>query len=787
MDASNWEGKKIGGRYQVEELLGQGGMSSVYKAFDPNLQRMVAIKLVHPHLSSNQEFVRRFEVEATAVARLRHSNIIQVYDFNHDGNMYFMVLEFVPGETLQQRIKRLNASGRQLPVEDVLRFTIDICKAADYAHQRGMVHRDIKPANVMLDVNGNAILMDFGIARIMGGQQHTATGAVLGTALYMSPEQIQGLHPDARADIYSIGVMLFEALSGRPPFEADSAMTLMMMHMKDPVPDIESLHPGIPHSIKAIVNRALEKERANRYQSAGEMATALQKVLDQMAVKPTSEIPATSATIIETIESPEIPGIAPEIEQEASFATIIQPAVEVPAPDTSTQVLAREDMTLVEQDVAASLERKEKGSHPPGKEAVREPMKLNLKLILPLAGVFLLILIGGGLAVSGAFTPRTTEPAGLAATTLDATDSLPVIVASDTETVTEPVDEEATATETIEPSATATDAPTVEPTETPTPEPRALVIAGADKIAFVRDSDVWVANLDGSELQQLTDDGTIKKYLRWLPDGQGLSYISGKCIYTASLAGETRLITCFNNSQTLDSFEVSPDGLRVALSLDVQLYILPFDLERLSQANNHPKLEAMADCQDLAPYQRNAVYQTRWSADGKELALVIMGVVGEGRRGDIVQIVPIDLCIPNPRISINFPPPFFTFREYQRDGKLHGLTWDGESLFAFNGNTRNDGYGDLHLFNRQAIKETLLVNPIDKACCYRDPQFSPDGTYLLFAFQDIRDADKGITRLYYVPYGTIDTGARYEPLPLPEFSDKKAQPQAVLRKAVTTP
>jgi serine/threonine protein kinase len=793
MEASSWEGRKIGGRYQIEELLGQGGMSSVYKAFDPNLQRMVAIKLVHPHLSNNQEFVRRFEVEATAVARLRHSNIIQVYDFNHDGNIYFMVLEFVAGETLQQRIKRLNTSGRKLPVEDALRFTIDICKAADYAHQRGMVHRDIKPANVMLDVNGNAILMDFGIARIMGGQQHTATGAVLGTALYMSPEQIQGLHPDARADIYSIGVMLFEALSGRPPFEADSAMTLMMMHMKDPVPDIESLHPGIPHEIRTIVNRSLEKDRANRYQSAGEMATVLQKVLDQMSVKPASQTPAVSATMVEIIDEPDLPEPSPEPapikgQPDSSFETIIQPAPEVSAPDGSTtQVLARDDRTVVEPEEVVQAGRSRKSEYPSKEESVRTPAALNLKLILPLAAVFLLILIGVGLAVSGAFSPRPTQPVGLVAASPIATDPLPVIAPSETVDVPAPSDPDPAATETTAPIPTETDAPTLEPTETPTPEPKAPVIAGADKIAFVRDYDVWAANLDGSDLEQLTADGTIKKYLRWLPDGQGLSYISGKCIYTVSLAGDTRLITCFNNSQTLDSFEVSPDGLRVALSLDVQLYLLPFDLEQLSQANNHPKLVAMADCQELAPYQRNAVYQTRWSEDSKELALVIMGVIGEGRRGDIVQIISVDRCIANPLISIHFPPPHFSFREYERDGKLHGLTWDGYSLFAFNGNTRNDGFGDLNLFNRQTVKETLIVNPIEKSCCYRDPQFSPDGTYLLFAFQDIRDADKSVTRLYYIPYGTIGTGARYEALPIPEFINQKDQPQAVLRKAAMVP
>src|SRR5574340_985769 len=298
MAKDRWIGQVLGGRYQIEELLGQGGMSAVYKARDPNLQRTVAIKLIHPHLSDNEEFVRRFESEATSIARLRHPNIVQVFDFNHEGDLYYMVLEYVAGETLQSRIKRLNAAGRYQPIRDVLHYTIDVCKAADYAHDRGLIHRDIKPANVMLDVSGNAILMDFGIARMLGGQQHTATGAVLGTALYMSPEQIQGLHPDARSDIYSIGVTLFEALGGRPPFEADSVMTLMMMHLNDPVHDLNTLHPGIPDEVREVVNRALEKDRSKRYQSCTEMADALQKALASLPAQEAAPAPVDRKSVV---------------------------------------------------------------------------------------------------------------------------------------------------------------------------------------------------------------------------------------------------------------------------------------------------------------------------------------------------------------------------------------------------------------------------------------------------------------------------------------------------------
>jgi len=216
MPKSNWIGKKLSNRYLIEEMLGQGGMSAVYKASDPNLKRVVAIKMIHTHLSDDPNFVSRFEEEAASVAQLRHPGIIQVFDFNKDDDVYYMVLEFVPGETFQDLLKRLNKEGRQLPGNKAAEYMAGICDAVDYAHQRGMIHRDIKPANLMLNTQGQAILMDFGIAKIVGGQSHTATGAVVGTAMYMSPEQIRGESPDRRSDIYALGVTLFEMAGGRP-------------------------------------------------------------------------------------------------------------------------------------------------------------------------------------------------------------------------------------------------------------------------------------------------------------------------------------------------------------------------------------------------------------------------------------------------------------------------------------------------------------------------------------------------------------------------------------------
>lgn len=291
MSQPSWIGYELGGRYKIEDMLGQGGMSAVYRATDPNLRRVVAVKMIHPHLSTDPEFVRRFEEEAAAVAQLRHPNIVQVFDFNHDNNVYYMVLEFVPGETLKQRLQRFNEKNRRIPLYDVVQIMARICDAVAYAHQRNLVHRDIKPANIMLNMENEPVLMDFGIARILGGQTHTATGATVGTALYMSPEQAQGRRADERSDIYSLGVTLFEMVSGRPPFEGDSAMSIMMKHVTDPVPDLRELNPDTPPDVEQIILKALDKEPGRRFQSASDMAAALRAA--DLAAKPSTEATAT--------------------------------------------------------------------------------------------------------------------------------------------------------------------------------------------------------------------------------------------------------------------------------------------------------------------------------------------------------------------------------------------------------------------------------------------------------------------------------------------------------------
>ena len=453
MSTNDWIGKTLAGRYQIEELMGQGGMSAVFKANDPNLKRVVAIKMIHEHLSSDSGFVIRFEEEAAAIAQLRHPNIIQVYDFNNEEGVYYMVMEFIPGETLQEQLKRLNQTDRCMQLDDVVEYMINICEASDYAHNRGMIHRDIKPANIMLSVYKQAILMDFGIAKILGGQQHTATGAVVGTAQYMSPEQIKGEQLDRRSDIYSLGVTLFEMASGHPPFEADSAMTLMMMQINDPVPDLQEVNPDVTPEMVAVVNKALAKTKGNRYQTAGEMAAALKGVLGQPVEVPPAAPPIpTDATLVEeplpSIEEPEATAV------QNPAATAAQAAL------VSQAVQSAAEQTVEEAQLPPA-------SPPSSKDSSGLPIVGNIKpLYLFIGGAVILIgllaIIFGGPFISNLISGDGGE--GLPAAAISPTQDTGQVILLSTVTATNTP----TRTATLAPP-TATFTPTTSPTITQTP------------------------------------------------------------------------------------------------------------------------------------------------------------------------------------------------------------------------------------------------------------------------------------------------------------------------------
>jgi serine/threonine protein kinase len=440
MSQPSWIGRTLSGRYRIDALLGQGGMSAVYKATDPNLKRVVAIKLIHSHLSGDAQFIKRFEEEAAAVASLRHPNIVQVFDFNSDEGTYYMVLEFLPGETLQDRLKRLSDEKRLLAFKESIQYTVNICDALGYAHQRGMVHRDIKPANIMLDIHNQAILMDFGIVKIVGGDSHTATGAVVGTARYMSPEIIRAEVPDARADIYSLGITLYEMLSGRPPFVADSAMTLMMMHLNDPVPDPRSLRADVPQALVDVLVKAMAKDRNDRYASAAEFASALKRVLAGLETG-TAYAPVAAVAAASTLSAP-VP--APIPSQPTQYDT---PGLTPPPPSrsgTTSQYIS------------------------PQPAAPRKGAGSKIWIIGGIVAVFAcaVLAVGGGGAfmLSGRFFQNSTRTPDL--------DALSTAAAQTVQTgLTQFPAPTLAATEApVEPTATPapTDIPTLEPTVTPT-------------------------------------------------------------------------------------------------------------------------------------------------------------------------------------------------------------------------------------------------------------------------------------------------------------------------------
>ncbi len=261
--------------YRVEAELGRGGMSTVYKAVQVSLERTVAIKEIHPNFATSPELIARFEREARAIAQLSHPCIVQIYDYTHDGSAHFMVMEYIEGVDLKAAIER---RGR-LSAEQVLAIAVRVSAALAYAHAAGIIHRDIKPSNILLTREGQVKVVDFGIARMEEGEELTRTGAFVGTPAYMSPEQILGERLDGRTDIFSLGVVLYEALTGHKPFAEDAQASVQARILKSDPPRPSRRAPGISRQVERIVMRCLEKQRDRRFGSMSELNLAVRATL----------------------------------------------------------------------------------------------------------------------------------------------------------------------------------------------------------------------------------------------------------------------------------------------------------------------------------------------------------------------------------------------------------------------------------------------------------------------------------------------------------------------------
>lgn len=329
MSSSSMVGKTIG-KYRIISPLGRGGMAEVFKAYQPGLDRYVAIKLMHSFLTKDKEFGARFQREARVVASLRHPNIVQVHDFDIEGDTSYMVMEFIDGETLKDRLLRTEERGEHMPLNEAVRIILAVGSALTYAHRMGMVHRDVKPANVMIDRDGQVILTDFGIAKILhgasGGSQLTASGAMIGTPSYMSPEQGLGQPGDERSDIYSLGVMLYQLTTGHLPYEADTPMAVVIKHIQGPLPLPRSINPGLPEAVERVILRALAKNPDDRYQHVDEMITDLGRAMGLPLAESTLDPMQTRVSPAVTVARP-----TPAPPQDRSSAGTV-PAAPVAAP-----------------------------------------------------------------------------------------------------------------------------------------------------------------------------------------------------------------------------------------------------------------------------------------------------------------------------------------------------------------------------------------------------------------------------------------------------------------------
>ena len=301
------------GKYELLERVGRGGMAYVYKAYQPTIDRFVAVKVLHSHLAEDAEFLERFKREAKGLGRLRHPRIVSVIDFDMAGGWYYMVMDFIEGETLEAVLDR---RGR-LPLAEALALTAQLAGALEYAHQHGRIHRDIKPGNVMFadDAQTHPVITDFGLTRLLDNATMTLSGTIAGTPAYMSPEAAQGQKTDARSDIYSLGVMLYEMVTGQRPYLGETPLSVIMKLVIEPLPPALSVNPDLPPVIDEILSKAMAKLPEDRYQTAAEMQQVVEGVMGHGAQVASGKF--------------QVSGEADESTQIASGATAVLPEMPI--------------------------------------------------------------------------------------------------------------------------------------------------------------------------------------------------------------------------------------------------------------------------------------------------------------------------------------------------------------------------------------------------------------------------------------------------------------------------
>ncbi|MBN2115722.1 MAG: serine/threonine-protein kinase [Anaerolineales bacterium] len=660
------------GRYKIKSELGRGGMATVYLAFDPISNREVAIKILPRELLNNLVTRARFKRELKLVTSLEHPAIVPVYDVGGDeDHQPFFVMRYMSGGSLSDLIKRGKFSLR-----DAALIVERLASALDHAHSKGIIHRDIKPDNVLFDSSNNPYLSDFGVAKVTESLISATGQEVLGTPAYLSPEQALGESVDRRADIYGLGAMLYEMLTGERPFGKDTVIGLALQHVNDPVPNVLTARPDLPGEVDVIIKKAMAKNRENRYATALDLARELTKVAF------------------------------------GGERTLTQPT------------------TLSDRQTA--------------------PGSLSRRMGWIVAGLILLVAIAGG-----AYGFRA---------------QLPFLFGAP-------------------PTSTVTLTPTLAPTLTFTPEPTATftvtatagtvmpsIPGSADKVAFLVGNQLYLMDMDGSDLIQVRTDNSIKMDLHWIPGGR-LTYVSRNCVYLLDAATlRTQQVMCFVSNEVLEGFKVSPDGKLVAISIQRTLNILPFDLEALKDVDTRFSLLAL---EENCFYNQYAFREVLWSKKGTQLAAHVVDTQLVSSDQIFLLNVDIPKCATVGPVRVAKIPG--TRIEFSRESnkRITSYDWDGDHLFLLNDAIRNDGFGDLYLYDSQA-RQAEKINPIDGVCCYRDARWSPDGTYIFFVFQRYGTNE---IEFYYIPYADVGKSETWAPIPGVDilFSTGREKPQPALR------
>ena len=661
------------GRYKIKEELGHGEMGAVYRAFDPSFNREVAIKVLPLEMMRNLKILARFRRELKMIALLEHPAIVPVYDVGEENGQPYYVMRYMSGGSLRRWLR-----NGKLSLQETADIIERIALGLEYAHRKGIVHRDLSPDNILFDNHNNPYITDFSLAKLIADTFRTNSGnGFIGTPEYISPEQAQSLPVDHRTDIYGLGVITYEMLSGQRPYEATDSFGVLVKHVKDPLPEILEVNPDLPTEVDGIIKKAMAKNRNDRYESAVDFARALTKT----AYGEERTLP-TSATMLKM------------------------------------QATSRSSRRLGFAAVGALV-------------------------LLALAGLFVFRNQLPFLA-----PPPVSQPT--------------IIQISNTVIVT------TTPEPTLVPTATAT---IIQQTPTIIPP-----LGSTEKIALLSGNDLYLMNSDGSELTLVRTDNSPKSNLHWIVGGK-LIYMSRNCGFMLdSATNRTQQIVCFDSNELLEGLRVSPDGKFIAISIQRTLNILPFDMNLLNGVTSRFNLISR---KDNCFYNQFPFRDVRWSKDNNQIAAQVIDT--RFVNSDQIFLLKVDIpnCATVDTVRLDRIPGSHIDFEADSNKRITSYDWDGKHLFLLNDSIRNDGFGNLYLYNSEN-KDSTKLNPINGECCYRDARLSPDSKYIFFAFQKY---DSSTIELYYVSLSDIQDGQAFTPIDLPVgfFSTPRDKPQPALK------